>query len=140
MAKDPTQVAEKYKRRVQAAQPDYEAGIKAPKRSWSQAYKSSATRMATAYQQALADGKMSRGVDRVGDSGWQQAAIAKASRYSQSATTASNRYAERASDIIAAGEAGAAASRAIPGDNFESRLQRMEANARAINGYWKTRS
>jgi hypothetical protein len=140
MAKNPTEVAQKYSRRVSQAQPDYEAGVKNPKRSWSQAYKDSETRMANAYSQALANGKMRRGVDRVGDQGWQQAAISKASRYAQSAQTAGAKYAERVADIIAAGEAGASASRQIPGDTFEGRLERMSANARAINSYWKNRS
>lgn len=139
MARSPQEVAAKYQRRVQAAQPDYEAGIKNPKGSWSGNYKASEGRMAQAYQQALANGKMRRGVDRVGDAGWQSAAIAKASRYSGSAQQAASRYAERVTDILAAGEAGAAAARQIPGDTFEQRLERMMANARAINNYWKTR-
>jgi hypothetical protein len=140
MAKSPADVAAKYKRRVQQAGPDYEAGVRNPKGSWSQNYKASQPRMAIAYQEALANGKMGRGVDKVGDQGWQTQTLAKAARYAQSAETAGNKYAERVTDILAAGDQGAAASKAIDGSTFEGRLSRMEANARAISGYWKNRS
>jgi hypothetical protein len=139
MAKNAQDVAAKYQRRVQAAQPDYEAGVRNPAGSWSGNYKAAEGRMANAYQQALSEGRMRRGVDKVGDTGWQAATLAKASHYSQSAQTAATKYAEQLPNILAAGDAGMAASKQIDGSTFEGRLDKMRANAVAISNFWKTK-
>ena len=140
MAKSPQQIAEKYARRIAASQQDYEAGVRNPSKSWSDGYKSSVPRMVQGFQEAAANNKMQRGVDAVGDSGWQQRTLEVASRYSQSAQNAGQKYAQRANDIMGAAQAGQNAASQIAPTTFENRMQRTLANATAIRDYWKNRS
>lgn len=139
MAKTPQQITEKYRQRLSQSGQAYQDGIRNPRRSWQQGYIGSQNRMIAGFQAAVAEGRMQRGVERVGDAGWQNAAIAKADRFTASATLAGEAYGQRAADIIAAGEAARGAANNINPDTFEQRLERATAAMRATRDYWKNR-
>lgn len=139
MAKTPQQISEKYQRRVQAAGPDYQAGVQNPSRSWSEGYVSSVNRMVQGFQNAVAEGKPQQGVQALGDTGWKNKTLAKANRYTESAQVAAQGYAARAQEILQAAQAAQSAAGAIPNDTFENRIQRATASMRAISDYWKNR-
>ncbi len=75
--KDLAAVVAKWSQRAQAAGPDYSAGVKNPRRDWAQDTVASADAWAAGVQQAVADGRFSRGVQSAGTPKWQNAAVNK---------------------------------------------------------------
>jgi len=140
MAKSADRVLRKYRERIAASGPEYEAGVMAPRRSWSAAYKAASERMKAELVKALAEGKHIRGVDAVGDAGWAAAARTKgAPRFTAAADLAANEYGKKVGDILAAGEAASTAAQAMPQTTYEQRKQRAMASMDAIHEFWKGR-
>jgi len=141
MAKSAERVLRKYRERIAASGPEYEAGVASPRRSWSAAYKSASERMKAELTKALSEGRHIKGVDAVGDSGWAEAARTKgAPRFTASAALAANEYAKKVGDVLAAGESASSAAQAMPQTTYEQRKQRALASMDAIHEYWKGRS
>ncbi len=75
--KDLAAVAAKWSQRAQAAGPDYQNGVKTPRRDWAQNTSAAADSWSAGVQQAVADGRFGRGVAAAGTPKWQNAAINK---------------------------------------------------------------
>lgn len=140
MAKSADRVLRKYRDRIAASGPEYEAGVMSPRRSWSASYKAASDRMKAELIKALNEGKHIRGVDKVGDAGWAAAAKTKgAPRFTAAADIAATEYAKVVGDILSAGDAASSAAGALPQTTYEQRKQRMIAAVDAIHDYWKGR-
>ena len=85
--------AAKWKRVVATRGPDYELGIKNPRRPWMEATLEAADRYATGITQALADNRFQKGVSRAGTAKWSAMALAKGpSRWTQGVAVAESAY------------------------------------------------
>lgn len=140
MAKSADRVLRKYRDRIAASGPEYLAGVAAPRRSWSGSYKAASERMKAELISALNAGKHIRGVDKVGDSGWAEAARTKgAPRFTAAADLAAKEYAKVVGDVLSAGDAATSAAEALPQTTYEQRKQRALAAMDAIHSYWEGR-
>ena len=136
MAKDPQSVLESYRNGVQAAGSKYKAGVQNPRRGWVESYTQSMPRMVAGIQRAISEGKPQAAAQRLGNAGYQQATLAKADRYAQSATRAAEGYAAKVAQVMQAATAGQNAAMQIEPTTWANRLQRVDANARAIARSW----
>jgi uncharacterized protein YjbJ (UPF0337 family) len=140
MAKSKERVLRKYRDRIAASGPEYEAGVQSPRRSWSEAYKAASERMKAEIQRALEEGRHVAGVDAVGDSGWTTAAVKKgAPRFAAAATIAAEGYGKAVDDVLAAADAAARQAQGMPQTTYEQRKQRALAAMDAIHDYWRSR-
>jgi len=72
---------------------EYEAGVKAPRRSWSQATGEAAENYASGVQEAISAGRFASGVQAAGDSAWRDGAVNKGvSRWPQGVRLGKNKY------------------------------------------------
>lgn len=139
--KTPEQIADKYQRGVSAGAQDYAAGVQNPTKSWASATAAAQRRWANGVQAAMQNGSFARGVQAAGDAKWQQrAASIGAQRYAAAAPDAAAAYAQKAAQIVAAGNAARAAANQISGDTQEARIQRAVNSMRATSDYWKNRA
>lgn len=137
---DPSVMAEKFRRRVSGAGPDYEAGVAAPRRDWQEGYEAASDRMKAELQRALSEGRHLEGAREAGTAKWQKRARELgAQRYQQAASAAAEEYAKKASDIAAAAEAAISAAQRMPDTSIEQRLERATAAMRAVHEYWQGR-
>lgn len=75
--KDISQSAEKWVRRASQAGPDFEAGIRNPRRAWAEATIEAAPNFKAGVQAAANAGLFEKGVRKAGNAKWQENAIAK---------------------------------------------------------------
>ena len=68
-------IKEKWVRRAAQAGPDYEAGIRNPRRDWAQAAAAANDNYRDAVTRAATEGRFRRGVERVGTPKWQQRSL-----------------------------------------------------------------
>jgi hypothetical protein len=136
MAKTPDQVMQKYSRGMAAAGQSYRDGVQNPGRSWSQSYLSAVPRMVEGLRRSIEENRPQNAVRQLGDTGWQQQTLAKADRYTASATRATEAYGAVVQKVISAGERARQAALAIDGTTLEGRLQRMPAAVMAIMREW----
>lgn len=141
MAKSADRVLKKYKERIAASGPEYEAGVAAPRRSWSAAYRAASDRMKAELIAALNEGRHVKGVEAKGDAGWAEAARTKgAPRFTAAADIAAREYGKKVGDVLSAGDAATSAAEALPQTTYEQRKQRAMAAMDAIHDFWKGRS
>lgn len=69
--------SDKWARRTQQATQDYANGISKPRRDWAQASVDASARRNAGLQQAIADGRIDKGIQRAGTGKWQRAASTK---------------------------------------------------------------
>lgn len=137
MAKSRDRVLKKYRDRIAASGPEYEAGVSSPRRSWAEAYKQASERMKAELVAALDAGKHVRGVERIGDGGWADAAKKKgAQRFAAAAAIAAESYSRVIDDVLSAADAAASAAQSLPQTTYEQRKQRAIAAMDAIHNYW----
>lgn len=87
--------AAKYSRRAGSAGPEYEAGVRQPRKDWKTETKAAQARYEAGVQQAITDKRFGKGVDKAGTAKWQENAIAKGpGRYSEGVRLAENSYAD----------------------------------------------
>jgi len=80
-------VASKWAKRAGAAAPDYEAGIRNPKRDWAASTRESEAAYQAGVQDAISRGAFGRGVSKVGTEKWSRKALAVGpGRYPQGVT------------------------------------------------------
>lgn len=73
--------------------PDYEKGVRSPRRSWSQATAGAADSYSQGVSAAISEGRFEKGVQAAGDSAWQQGAISKGvSRWPQGVRVSGAKY------------------------------------------------
>lgn len=107
--KTAAQSTDRYKKGVAGAGPDYTKGIQ-DAGSWAQGSHDAAARRDAGLQQAIAEGRIDRGIDRVGDAGWKAKTLAKGPQnYTQSTATAGPAY-QRAAEINMQDQQSAAAA------------------------------
>ena len=86
--------AARWVRRAGAAQPEYEAGVKDPRNDWQQATVAAAPVQAAAVQQAIAQKRYERGVQKAGTDKWRNKSLSKGSqRYAPGVADGQNDYA-----------------------------------------------
>lgn len=91
--KSPDVIAKKYATRGQAAGPDYQAGVNAPRQDWQAATDASANTWAAGVQQAVGNGSFVKGVNKAGTAKWQRkAAGVGATRYGPGVAAAQGDY------------------------------------------------
>jgi len=140
MAKSAERVLRKFREGIAAAGPEYEAGVSAPKRSWSGAYRAASDRMKAELLSALNEGRHIAGVESVGDAGWAAAAKTKgAARFTAAADLAAKEFGKKVGDVLAAGDSATKAAESLPQTTYEQRKARAMAAIDAIHDYWKGR-
>jgi hypothetical protein len=70
-------IVDKWNRRAAVAGPDYEAGVKNPRRAWDAAAKGANDAWKTGTQSAIAADRFSKGVTAAGNDKWQSKSIDK---------------------------------------------------------------
>jgi len=91
--KDITTVAAKWSQRAQAAGNDYAAGVKAPRRDWQANTAAASTSWSAGVQEAVGNGRFTKGVNAAGTAKWQAAASTKgAQRYPQGVASGGPNY------------------------------------------------
>ena len=85
--------SEKWARRAGQSSGDYAAGVKAPRRSWSEATSSASDAQAAGVQQAIANGSFAKGVAAAGDAKWsRKATTVGAQRFGPGVAAAKSDY------------------------------------------------
>lgn len=69
--------SDKYRRRAAVAGPDYEKGVKNPKRPWAASAVAGEANFGAAMTQVVADKRRSAGIQKAGDAKWVEAAVEK---------------------------------------------------------------
>jgi len=82
--KSSSEIAAKWARVTPERAPDYEAGIKAPKKDWAQATKAAEPAYKDGVMKAAQEGRFGKGVTKAGTAKWQEKALSVGpARYSQ---------------------------------------------------------
>lgn len=85
---------QKYVDRASVSTPAYESGVKNPRNDWAQATKAGAENYKAGITQSLANNSFTKGVDKAGNSTWQNNAIQKGGqRFASGVQMAQNSYA-----------------------------------------------
>ena len=91
--KSTREIAEKWKRVTPGRSRDYELGVSNPRISWEEATLAGADNWVQGIQQAIADGRYTRGVAAAGDAKWQRKSIEKGvPRWGQGVAMAEDDY------------------------------------------------
>lgn len=123
--KTASQAADKYQRRVTQAGPDYTAGIQNAG-SWVEGATAAASRRNAGLQQAIADGRIDRGIVAKGDGGWKNAALAKGPQnYTASVQNARPKYEQGMTRAMQYQQAAAAATANIDTSTPGGRIQKL---------------
>lgn len=89
-------IGEKWARVTPQRSPDFEAGVRSPRRDWATATAAAAPQWEAGVQAAIANKLFSKGVARSGTSEWQAATIEKGvPRWGQGVALAQSKYTER---------------------------------------------
>jgi len=139
MAKDQQAVLDKFKRGLAGAAQSYRDGIANPKRPWKESTQSEAAeaRYSAGVQKAISNKSRQKGVARVSEGDWKEAATnVGAPALAASATRAGDNYAKVVGKVLAAGEAARAAAAQITGATLQERLQRSTVAAIAVHRAW----
>lgn len=135
--KNPQQVAEKYQRRMAAAGPDYEAGVRNPSRPWEQATAEGAARWAAGVNEAISRGSFAKGVVGKGEKWTRKVTSVGVQRYQGAAQSAAQEYGAVADKIMNIANASSQRARSMPGTTLEERLNKARENALFIREQWK---
>lgn len=126
------QAGDRYSKRVTQAGPDYTAGIQNAS-SWSEGALAAAPRRNAGLQQAIAEGRIDRGIQNVGDAGWKTKTLAKGpAAYTASVQTATPRYVAGMQKAMGFQQAAAAATASIDTSTRAGRLQKMAVWAQTV--------
>ena len=91
--KSAASIAEKWARVTPLRAPDYEAGVKNPKKDWEKATLAGATAYKEGIQKAITEGRFEKGVALAGTEKWQaRATTVGPARYSQGVQVAQPEY------------------------------------------------
>lgn len=84
----------KWNRRTSTATTEYTEGVQSPRRPWAAATAAAAANQAAGIQQAIAEKRFEKGVNKAGDAKWQAKAVTKGSRnFAPGVQEAQNEYA-----------------------------------------------
>ena len=91
----------KWTRRVEAATPDYEYGIKNPRKDWAEETKKAEAAWADGVQKAISEGRFVKGVESAGTKKWQEKALkVGVKRYSEGVRAAKDDYKAKMAKIL----------------------------------------
>jgi len=91
--KSAAEIAEKWGRVTPERTPDYEAGIKSPKKDWATATKAAEGAYKEGVTKAAAEGRFGKGVTKAGTSKWQEKSLQVGpARYGQGVLVAKPEY------------------------------------------------
>lgn len=125
-------ISRKWARQSATAQPEYEAGVRAPRRSWSDAASKAEDSYKQGVQAGINRGAFGKGVRKAGDSKWQDATLAKgANRWSEGINLATGAYEEGFAPFRQALEQLDLPPRGPKGD--PKNLQRVQAVTEALH-------
>lgn len=127
------QTVAKWQRRVQAAQQDYIAGVRAPRRSWVQGSLAASGRRNAGLQAAISDGRIDRGIQAAGDAKWQTNTVAKASNWQQGVSNAGGKYSQAMGRVYSMINNARGTIESMPNDTFAARMARMTAYAQEMH-------
>lgn len=140
MVKDPSLWGEKYVRNASTAAPSYEAGVRNPKRSPTQAAISKATEWQAKVASPTALEKFKAGLKHAGDEAWLNGALNKGvARYADGVQQGANKYNEFAGKFarhLASAENKIAA---MPKTNIEQSIAKSAAQIRHNSAYSNTK-
>lgn len=126
------EAADRYGKGVGAAGPAYTAGIQKAG-SWVEGSIAASARRDAGLQQAIAEGRINRGIQDKGDAAWKAAAQGKgAQAYTQSVANARPKYEAGMNRAAAYQQAGDAAVAGMDNSTLEGRLAIMVTRARAV--------
>jgi len=128
------QVADKTIKNAQAAGPYYQQGVQAAT-GWLEGSLAAADRRDAGLQQAMADGRINAGMQRVGDGGWKAATLGRGVANWTSAMaspTVKARVQTGAQTNMAMIQQVDSATAGMPRDTLEQRLQYAAARSRAM--------
>ena len=93
MPKVKTNFASKWARVTPQRTEDYQQGIQNPKISWQQATMAAAGNQAAGVQQAIADKRFEKGVQKAGDTAWQSGSLQKGvNRFGEGVQVSQDKY------------------------------------------------
>lgn len=125
-------IASKWARRAGAAAPDYESGIRSPKRDWATAARDADSAWQAGVQDAVGRGAFARGVTKAGSDKWSRKALAVGpGRYPQGVTAGQTDYQNEFGPFRDAIERISLPSRGRRGD--PANLERVRAIADALH-------
>jgi len=113
---------EKWISRVGVAGPDYEAGVKNPKRDWATATKAAEATWKSAISDAIGRGAFGKGVSKAGTDKWQRGALNKGvARFPEGVRAAQDDYKAAMSEVLSVIEGVTLKARGPRGDpgNYE---------------------
>lgn len=85
--------ASKWANRSSAASGEYASGVQSPKRPWAASAAAAKDVHAQAIQEAIAEGRYEKGINKAGDAAWSQGVQNKGrTRYQQGVTVAQTKY------------------------------------------------
>lgn len=131
------QITEKYQRRMAAASPDYEAGVRNPSRPWEEATLAGEQRWQVGVQQAAANGAFPKGVRGKAEKWARKSGGVGVQRYQAAAQDAAKEYGAIADKIISITSSVRNQVRAMDNSTEAARENRMIENARSIKRAWK---
>jgi hypothetical protein len=135
--KTAAQITDKYKRKMAASGPDYQAGVQNPSRPWEDATIKGADRWNVGVQQAISQGSFASGVRGKGDKWTRKVTTVGVQRYSAAAEVAATEYGAVAQKIIDITSQVAGQVRAMDNSTDSAREQRALENMRRIKAAWK---
>jgi hypothetical protein len=111
---------QKWASRSAAASSDYGAGVAAPRRPWAASAAAAADTHKLATEQALADGRYAKGVNKAGDAAWQAGVNNKGKgRYASGVSVAANKYQTNFAPFAAAISSANLPPRGPKGTNYQ---------------------
>lgn len=140
MARDANEVAAKWAQRTAGAGEAYASGIRNARRDPMQAAKAAKATYVARVQEAAANGKYERGLDRVTRAEWERASIEKGqSRLASGAQASQGKMGDFMGKFLPHAEQVSQQVRGMPNATMEDRLNRMVANARGNAKFKYTR-
>lgn len=131
-------ISSKWVRQSSTAQPEYEAGVRNPRRDWAQATTQAEASYEKGVQTAIQEKRFSNGVKNAGTAKWQDAALSKGpSRWAEGIRLSSNAYQEGFAPYRTVLENLTLPARGPKGD--PANLQRVAAVTQALHNEKKRR-
>lgn len=125
-------MGDRYQKGVTQAGPEYKDGIQNAG-SWVDGSMAAASRRDAGLQQAIADGRINRGIQATGDAGWKTKALAKGpTNYTQSVATARPAYERGMTRAQAYQQAAQAATANMDTSTRAGRIAKMAAYVNAV--------
>lgn len=136
MARTPPPISDvvaKWQRNTSNAQQYYQAGVQRAT-GWAEAAVAAGPRRDAGLQQAIADGRINAGIQRVGDAGWKTKTLAVGpANWSAAVQRSGDAMAKGMQTVYGMLQAAQSATSGIDTSTFEGRMSKMVEHARAMH-------